>query len=89
MVLSQERKEDTKMRKSKRKALLGVLIIVVLVLCIGLFSKNKTNTLNTTSINKESIIEELDDNLIGAYIQNGDDYTPTSDIPIRYMNLML
>ena len=69
------------MRKSKRKALLGVLIIVVLVLCIGLFMKNKTNTLNTTSINKESIIEELDDNLIGAYIQNGDDYTPTSDIP--------
>ena len=70
------------MRKSKRKALLGVLIIVVLVLCIGLFMKNKTNTLNTTPINKESIIEELDDNLIGAYIQNGDDYTPTSDIPI-------
>ena len=69
------------MRKSKRKTLLGVLIIVVLVLCIGLFMKNKTNTLNTTSINKESIIEELDDNLIGAYIQNGDDYTPTSDIP--------
>ena len=81
MVLSQERKEDTKMRKSKRKTLLGVLIIVVLVLCIGLFMKNKTSTLNTTSINKESIIEELDDNLIGAYIQNGDDYTPTSDIP--------
>ena len=69
------------MRKSKRKTLLGVLIIVVLVLCIGLFTKNRTNTLNTTSINKESIIEELDDNLIGAYIQNGDDYTPTSDIP--------
>ena len=67
------------MRKSKRKTLLGVLIIVVL--CIGLFMKNKTSTLNTTSINKESIIEELDDNLIGAYIQNGDDYTPTSDIP--------
>ena len=69
------------MRKSKRKALLGVLIIVVLVFCIGLFMKNKTNTLNTTSINKENIIEELDENLIGAYIQNGDDYTPTSDIP--------
>ena len=69
------------MRKSKRKALLGVLIIVVLVLCIGLFTKNKTNTLNTTSINKESTSKEFDENLIGAYIQNGDDYTPTSDIP--------
>ena len=70
------------MRKSKRKTLLGVLIIVVLVLCIGLFTKNRTNTLNTTSINKESTSKELDDNLIGAYIQEGDDYTPTSDIPI-------
>ena len=68
------------MRKSKRKALLGVLIIVVLVLCIGLFMKNKTNTLNSNSI-KEGITKELDENLIGAYIQNGDDYTPTSDIP--------
>ena len=80
MVLSQERKEDTKMRKSKRKTLLGVLIIVVLVLCIGLFTKNKTNTLNSNSI-KEGITKELDETLIGAYIQNGDDYTPTSDIP--------
>ena len=68
------------MRKSKRKTLLGVLIIVVLVLCIGLFMKNKTNTLNSNSI-KEGITKELDETLIGAYIQNGDDYTPTSDIP--------
>ena len=74
-------KEDIRMKNSKRKALLGVLIIVVLVLCIGLFPKNKTNTLNTTSINKETTSKELDDNLIGAYIQNGEDYTPTSDIP--------
>ena len=68
------------MRKSKRKTLLGVLIIVVLVLCIGLFTKNRTNTLNSNSI-KEGITKELDETLIGAYIQNGDDYTPTSDIP--------
>ena len=66
------------MKNGKRKALLGVLI--VLVFCIGLFMKNKTNTLNSNSI-KEGITKELDDNLIGAYIQNGDDYTPTSDIP--------
>ena len=65
----------------KRNLIIGVLIIVVLVLCIGLFTKNKTNTLNTTSINKESTSKEFDENLIGAYIQNGDDYTPTSDIP--------
>ena len=69
------------MKNGKRKALLGVLIIVVLVLCIGLFTKNKTNTLNNSSINKDSITKELDKNLIGAYIQNGDDYTSTNEIP--------
>ena len=74
-------KEDIRMKNSKRKSLLGVLIIVGLVLCIGLFMENKTNSLNTSSISKESITKELDNNLIGAYIQNGDDYTPTSDIP--------
>ena len=67
------------MKNGKRKVLLGVLI--VLVFCIGLFIKNKTNTLNNSSINKESITKEIDKNFIGAYIQNGDDYTPTSDIP--------
>ena len=54
--------------------------MVILVLCIGLSVKNKTNTLNSNSI-KEGITKELDENLIGAYIQNGEDYTPTSDIP--------
>ena len=67
------------MKNGKRKVLLGVLI--VLVLCIGLFIKNKTTTLNNSSINKESITKELDNNLIGAYIQNGDDYTSTNEIP--------
>ena len=67
------------MKNGKRKVLLGVLI--VLVLCIGLFIKNKTKTLNNSSINKESITKELDNNLIGAYIQNGDDYTSTNEIP--------
>ena len=67
------------MKNGKRKVLLGVLII--LVFCIGLFIKNKTNTLNTSTISKESITKELDNNLIGAYIQNGDDYTSTNEIP--------
>ena len=67
------------MKNGKRKVLLGVLI--VLVLCIGLFIKNKTNTLNNSSINKDSITKELDKNLIGAYIQNGDDYNSTDEIP--------
>ena len=63
-----------------RNILLGISVIV-LVLCIGLFIKNKTYTLNTNSINKESVTKELDKNLIGAYIQNGDDYTSTNEIP--------
>ena len=31
---------------SKKKRILAVFIVVVLVLCFGLFMKNKTNTLN-------------------------------------------
>ena len=69
-----------KSKSLKRNILLGISVIV-LVLCIGLFMKNKTDILNNGSINKESISKELDGNLIGAYIQNGEDYTPTSDIP--------
>ena len=68
------------MRKSKRKALLGVLIIVLLVGSIGLFMKNETNTLNSNSI-KEDITKELDDNLIGAYIQEGEEYVKTDTVP--------
>ena len=67
------------MKNRKRKVLLGALI--VLVLCIGLFIKNKTNTLSNGSINKESITKELNDNLIGAYIQEGEEYIQTNDIP--------
>ena len=69
------------MRKSKRKALLGALIIVLLVGSIGLFMKNETNTLNNSFINVESIVEELDDNLIGAYIQQGEEYVKADTIP--------
>ena len=69
------------MEKKKRKVLVGMLIIAVLVLCIGLFMKNKTNTLNTTSINEESIVEELNENLIGAYIQQGEKYVKADTIP--------
>ena len=59
------------MKNRKIKVLLGVLI--VLVLCVGIIIKNKTNTLSNGSINKESITKELDNNLIGAYIQEGEE----------------
>ena len=64
----------------KRNILLGISVIM-LVLCIGIFMKNKTNTLNNSSINKESITKEIDNNLIGAYIQEGEEYKQTDDIP--------
>ena len=67
------------MKNKKRKVLLGVLI--VLVLCIGLFMKNKVNNLNNTSLNEESVTKELNGNLIGAYIQEGEEYIQTDDIP--------
>ena len=67
------------MKNRKIKVLLGVLI--VLVLCVGIIIKNKTNTLSNGSINKESITKELDNNLIGAYIQEGEEYIQTDDIP--------
>ncbi len=70
-----------KSKSLERNILVEAVIIAIIVLCIGLLMKNDSNTLNTTSINKESISKELDGNLIGAYIQNGEDYTPTSDIP--------
>ena len=64
-----------------KRNVIEVLIVVMLVLCIGLFMKNKMNTLNNTSINKESIAEELDENLIGAYIQQGEEYVKADTIP--------
>ena len=59
-----------KSKSLERNILVEAVIIAIIVLCIGLLMKNDSNTLNTTSINKESISKELDGNLIGAYIQN-------------------
>ena len=64
----------------KRNILIAILIIVLLLGIVII--KNKTNTLSNGSINKESITKELNDNLIGAYIQEGEEYIQTDDIPI-------
>ena len=63
----------------KRNILVAVLIIVLLLGIVII--KNRTNTLSNSSINKESITKELNDNLIGAYIQEGEEYKQTDDIP--------
>ena len=70
-----------KYEASKRKNILVVLIVVILVLCIGLFMKNRMNILNNSFVNEESIVEELDENLIGAYIQQGEEYVKADTIP--------
>ena len=67
---------------SKKKRILAVFIVVVLMLCFGLFIKNRANTLSNSSINKESVTKELNNNLIGAYIQEGEEYIQTDNIPI-------
>ena len=64
----------------KRNILIAIAIIVLLVGSVDLFTKNKMNTLNSNSI-KEGITKELDENLIGAYIQEGEEYVKTDTIP--------
>ena len=69
------------LKRSNVKRNILIAIVVVLIICIGIIIKNKTNTLSNSSINKESIREELNSNLIGAYIQEGEEYIQTDDIP--------
>ena len=68
-------------RSHVRRNILVAVLIIVLLLGIVII-KNRTNTLSNSSINKESITKELNDNLIGAYIQEGEEYIQTDDIPI-------
>ena len=67
-------------RSHVRRNILVAVLIIVLLLGIVII-KNRTNILNNSSINKESITKELKDNLIGAYIQKGEEYKQTDDIP--------
>ena len=67
-------------RSHVRRNILVAVLIIVLLLGIVII-KNRTNTLSNSSISKESITKELKDNLIGAYIQEGEEYIQTDDIP--------
>ena len=67
-------------RSHVRRNILVAVLIIVLLLGIVII-KNRTNTLSNSSISKESITKELKDNLIGAYIQEGEEYKQTDDIP--------
>ena len=63
----------------RRNIIIAVLIIVLLLGIVII--KNRSNTLSNSSINKESITKEINNNLIGAYIQEGEEYKQTDDIP--------
>ena len=63
----------------KRNTLIAVLIIVLLLGIVII--KNRTNTLSNSSMNKDSITKEINNNLIGAYIQEGEEYKQTNEIP--------
>ena len=67
-------------RSHVRRNILVAVLIIVLLLGIVII-KNRTNTLSNSSINKESITKEINNNLIGAYIQEGEEYKQTDDIP--------
>ena len=67
--------------KGLKRNVIEALIVIILILCIGLLMKNDSKTLNNTSINEESIVEELNENLIGAYIQQGEEYVKADTIP--------
>ena len=66
----------------KRNIIVAVIIILILSAVILTFTKAKYKTTASIPLVNGTINYDLSDlNLIGAYIQEGDDYTPTNEIP--------
>ena len=66
----------------KRNIIIAVIIILILSAVILTFTKAKYKTTASIPLVNGTINYDLSDlNLIGAYIQEGDDYTPTNEIP--------
>ena len=66
----------------KRNIVIAVIIILILSAVILTFTKAKYKTTASIPLVNGTINYDLSDlNLIGAYIQEGDDYTPTNEIP--------
>ena len=66
----------------KRNIIIAVIIILILSAVMLTFTRAKYRTTQSMPLINGTINYELSDfNLIGAYIQNGDDYTPTNEIP--------
>ncbi len=67
----------------KRNIIIAVIIILILSAVILTFTKAKYKTTVSIPLVNGTINYDLSDlNLIGAYIQEGDDYTPTNEIPL-------
>ena len=66
----------------KRNIIIAVVIVFVLSAIILTFTRAKYKTTASIPLVNGTINYDLSDlNLIGAYIQEGDDYTPTNEIP--------
>ena len=67
----------------KRNILIAVVIVFVLSAIILTFTKAKYRTTESMPLLNGTINYDLSDlNLIGAYIQNGEEYIQTNEIPL-------
>src|SRR5690625_4063887 len=67
----------------KRNILIGVIIVLILSAIILTFTKAKYKITESMPLVNGTINYELSDfNLIGAYIQEGEEYKQTNEIPI-------
>ncbi len=66
----------------KRNIIIALIAVGIISAIILNFTRAKYRTTQSIPLINGTINYELSDfNLIGAYIQNGDDYTPTNEIP--------
>ena len=66
----------------KRNILIGVIIVLILIAVILTFTRAKYRITKSLPLVNGTINYELSDfNLIGAYIQEGDNYTQVDEIP--------
>ena len=74
--------ETLKKSHLKRNILIAVVVVAIISAVVLNFTRAKYRTTQSIPLINGTINYELSDlNLIGAYIQNGDDYTPTNEIP--------
>ena len=66
----------------KRNIIIALIAVGIISAIVLNFTRAKYRTTQSIPLINGTINYELSDfNLIGAYIQNGDDYTPTNEIP--------